>query len=568
MDDELHNCDGFEADGTTAAQKQGWAGDIVDYFDKSKVTTISHGHNGATMQMLMEGRTINGHTCSWNSIKTGIEANDYVVLALCGNDENRLTGASFDDVVKSNGQVTEIKTTKTSGYWLRKYYGADGVIDTVVEHNNKTYDDRQFSSEQLTGWYREVIDDCLAKDAKVLLLTRPPKTNDLVNGKFGRASAPNVDAVIDTIREEYGSNSNVEYIDMSQYYADSLNELIESGETGESMLATKIPEGQTSAGKYITGSIFVDYSHLTARGAALFANTLADKISNLPDSFGLAGYLKQKEKTNIVLLGDSLVDDVDHTSSGTVQKEGWEGDIGTYFNEDVAIIPHGHGGATIQMLTEGRKTSTHYCGWSSGDTVISSQVGDGDYVVISLGTNDQQRITGGKFDDNDGAITVSDPTKSLYARMDSNYQFTAEQFKKMYSDIIGYATAKGAKVLILSPPPVSDSVVNDKFDSTRCLAEIRTAITELKNSYSDNKNVAYIDMAEKYSIALNELVDSGVDVSSMVATEKNSEYKLISGSIFVDWCHFSAEGAALYAQVLSDEIAKLPDSFGLARYLK
>ncbi len=573
MDDQMGTCDGFAADGVTAVQKQGWAGDIGQYFNDD-ITLIHHGHSGNTMQMFIEGRkNLSGHTglCSWDNVKSGVGANDYVIISMYGNDENRLTGARFDDV---KSDQTYFTGTTDGSYWERRYLGADGIKGTS--------DDRQFSADQLKGWYKEIIDECLEKGTKVLLVSRPPKTSDFDSstGKFKRAASTNVEGVIDLVRATYSSNQNVEFIDMSQYYADALNALIAEGETGASMLATKIPEGQTNAGKYITGSIFVDYSHLTARGAALYAEILAEKIGEL-NNFGLASYLKT-DKAKVVLVGGSMVDGVQNAQTGTADKAGWGAYIADYLDTSkIEVANHGHNGTSIQMFVEGGRfigNPNHRCGWEY--IKEAEELGAGDYVIITSSTNDETRLDGYGFDDvvkSNGVVTEIKTTSTQNYWLRKYYgedgvidtveehnkgsiddrQFTKEQFVEMYDSFIADATGIGIKVILLSTPPKGEDVQGDKFTGMRITDSV-DAMEMVAAKYQSNANVEYIDMSQIFIDTLNAYVSNntaGDTAATMIAT-KNNDNTWTTGTFYVDSTHFTAKAADMFAKTLAAELEK------------
>ncbi len=257
--------------------KEGWEDYIGKYI--SDVSIMKHGHGSQNIQMLMEGRNTY-HYCSWATIKPQVSEGDYVILALGTNDTTYVRDGSrnFTDLVKSGNTVTEIVTEidLANSRWPRRYYGEDGVIDTVDEHNSgiENVDDKQFTGAQFEEWYGEIIDDVIAVGGRVILLTPPTQSAyDTSTGKFRENMyAANIVPHIKNVKETYKDNANVTLIDTRVLYTNVLNNRIDGGETAESMIAKQ------NGSVWTKGTVFVDSVHFTELGADLLAQTIAKAI--------------------------------------------------------------------------------------------------------------------------------------------------------------------------------------------------------------------------------------------------------------------------------------------------
>ena len=229
-----------------------------------------------------------------------------------------------------------------------------------------------------------------------------------------------------------------------------------------------------------------------------------------------------KNKTRVVLMGDSLMDSYINTSSGVDPKSGWEEYIGNYIdNDNITLIKHGHSGQTIQMFIDGRSTY-HYCDWTS----IKKQFGRGDYVIIALGTNDNSRLAG------------THPTE----------KYSVDQFKTWYKDIISDVKAKGANIILLTPPPANSSVSNGEFYAPTSLA--REALLAL----ATEAKVDVIDITQAYATAINEYAKANNLSTSDLQVKYENNKIVASGKIFVDSVHFTAVGAELLAKQLQSRL--------------
>lgn len=238
-----------------------------------------------------------------------------------------------------------------------------------------------------------------------------------------------------------------------------------------------------------------------------------------------------EKKTRLVLMGDSIVDNVYHDSMGIVPRYGWEGYIGKYLNDDITLIKHGHGSQTVKDFIVGRNTY-HYCDWKT----IKKQFGEGDYVILALGHNDEKAMTN---------------------QLSEGKNFTVDEFKAWYKQIISDVKAKGAKIILLTPTPANDSHKDGQYYAVEYTS--RMAILEL----ASEADVDVIDMTQKFADRLNKLMEDENLTTNDVST---SDPSARGGLVFVDRLHMGDYGADLLARTIAEEIAKL--GTGLEDYVK
>ena len=270
-------------------------------------------------------------------------------------------------------------------------------------------------------------------------------------------------------------------------------------------------------------------------GIPLEAGQMAEQLRALQ---GGEPEVEITRKTRLIMMGDSLMDSANNSAPGAVQgrKWGWEGYIGNYLNDDIAVVKHGHSGYTVKNFINGATGYSHYCSWET----IKGQFSEGDYVVIGLGTNDNTRINNyinGVTTDSQGNAVES---------------YSAEQFKTWYKQIIADVKAKGANIILLTPPPANANVSNGKFDAPT--SPSRTALLEL----ADEEGVEVIDITQLYVDALNALIDNKTYTAEEMCITKNGSGTITaSGTIFVDDVHFTEEGANLLAETVANAIKGL-----------
>ncbi len=305
----------------------------------------------------------------------------------------------------------------------------------------------------------------------------------------------------------------------------------------------------------------------------------------------------QAAGTHLYVIADSLGDDGVNNDGGwataemteEVYKRGWTGFVANYLDENVSVHSHAHSGNTIQMYIEGRKLGNNsafgahdengICSW----TFTKDQIKSGDYVVISLGTNDESRLGGTRFDDDNGTFT-GETNGQKWARVylgsdnaiggegtAADKQYDEDYFVDKYSEIIDYAIENGAKVIITTPPAVSTSLSSDKTSFVmpdRQFANSRAAIKAVADKYGITLNadgvglstkagyvgkVAFVDISNTFITALNAYSSvSGQAATEMVATSiPNTSNQWAVGTIYVDWCHFTEEGARLLGHTIA-----------------
>ncbi len=284
----------------------------------------------------------------------------------------------------------------------------------------------------------------------------------------------------------------------------------------------------------------------------------------------------QAEGTQLFCIGDSLGDDVwrnygrnpenpeSTDDADMIASRGWTGFVGSFLDENVEVVSHAHGGNTIQMFMEGRKVGVNTNKWPLHDdqgmctwAAMKPEIGEGDYVAILLGTNDNARLQGTRFDDNDGAFT-GETNGQYWARLHEDKQYDSTDFLNWYSEIIDHAIAQGAKVIIMNPPATYSSLSADKKSFVMTDNQFnysRPAIQAVVDKYAENENVAFVDISNVFTKALNDYsVLTGKTPVEMAATYSHGsaeKYKYTAGLMYTDWCHFTEEGARLLAHTIA-----------------
>lgn len=269
-------------------------------------------------------------------------------------------------------------------------------------------------------------------------------------------------------------------------------------------------------------------------GIPLEDGQMAEQLRALP---GGDEEVEITRKTRLVMMGDSIMDSVLNTSGSQWNKTGWEKHIGTYLNDDIAVVKHGHSGNTIQYFMEGR-TSYHTCSWET----IKNQFGEGDYIILSLGANDNSRLAG------------THQTES----------FTEDYFVESYKKIIADVEAKGAKVIICTPIPTNGNYNSStgRFVSDSIFPISRQALARVVAE----TGVECIDLATLYTDALNKLIDDGVYTGDEMRITKTNGTITAPGVIYVDDTHTSDLGSQLLAEIVAKAIKDTSET-GLEDYI-
>lgn len=199
-------------------------------------------------------------------------------------------------------------------------------------------------------------------------------------------------------------------------------------------------------------------------------------------------------------------------------------------------MKHGHGGWTMKDFMDG-KESYHKCSWES----IKTQFATGDYVIIALGTNDTSQIS----------AYNKNPEKG----------YSAEQFKNWYKEIAADVKAKGAHLIVLTPPAAAYTVKDGKFIGTDEWAATQ-ALFELRDEVD---GITVIDMGNTLADQLNEYIDNQTYTLEDMVVQQEDGKAVGPGAIFVDTVHFSEEGAMLMAKLIVEQIEA--SSTGLEEYI-
>ena len=257
-------------------------------------------------------------------------------------------------------------------------------------------------------------------------------------------------------------------------------------------------------------------------GVPLENGQMAEKLRALP---GGDDEVEITRKTRLVVIGDSIMDSVLNTSGSQWNKTGWEKHIGSYLNDDITVVRHGHSGYTIQHFMEGNN-SYHFCSWE----LIKDQFGEGDYVIVSLGANDNSRLAG----------------------THQTERFTEDYFVESYKKIFADVAAKGAKVMIATPIPTNGNYnsATGRFVSDSIFPISRQALARVVAE----TGVECIDLATLYTDALNKLIDDGVYTGDEMRITKSNGTITAPGVIYVDDTHTSDFGSQLLAETIAKAI--------------
>lgn len=180
----------------------------------------------------------------------------------------------------------------------------------------------------------------------------------------------------------------------------------------------------------------------------------------------LLGLLAMKDKpVKIFLAGDSTMADKPLSSC---PERGWGMVLPSYFNDDVIIENHARNGrSTRTFISEGR--------WD----FMLNRVGEGDYVVIQFGHNDQSKAKEDRYT-------------------------TPEDYKKNMERFVADVRAKKAIPIMCTP------VERRKFDSKGNFVDQHGNYPNLMRQVAKEQNVAMIDMQHS---SMDLIIEKGVEGS-------------------------------------------------------
>ena len=130
--------------------------------------------------------------------------------------------------------------------------------------------------------------------------------------------------------------------------------------------------------------------------------------------------------------------------------------------------------------------------------------------------------------------------------------FTVDDYKNWYRQIIRETRAKGATI-ILSTPKVAASTYNSatgKFDPEAQAPKARKAAIEVANEMG----VEYVDMTVAYADALNTMLENKEYTYEEMAIQKSGSTVTGPGLIYVDGTHLTEFGAQLFARLFAEQI--------------
>lgn len=220
--------------------------------------------------------------------------------------------------------------------------------------------------------------------------------------------------------------------------------------------------------------------------------------------FGLMS-MKQKQ-VRIFLAGDSTMADKDKKSA---PETGWGMVLPSYFNDNVLIENHARNGrSTRTFISEGR--------WD----FMMKRVGEGDFVVIQFGHNDQSK------------------------QKEDRYTPPAD-YKKNLERFVADVRAKGATPILCTP------VERRKFDKDSNFVDQHGIYPNLVRKVAKEMNVVLIDMQHT---SMDFLIDQGMEGSKQFfmhvkpgECEKYPEGK-------EDNTHFKPDGAMVMAKLFVEGV--------------
>lgn len=215
------------------------------------------------------------------------------------------------------------------------------------------------------------------------------------------------------------------------------------------------------------------------------------------------------DKINLHLLGDSIM----HTyvPKGNFGQEGWGAYIGDFLGDTVNVINHAIPGNSTGMTFFGGEPKRH--DMPSVWPLLKDNLYEGDYVMISFGWNE-------------GVENVN-----------NSYPCgTTDEFKANLSKMIEYASAAGAKVILVTP---TFSCTGTSFDNRN--TKWSDAMKELAKTKSD---VVCLDLNTALMTAFTKIGPAAV-------LDKFHPISMSTGTT-KDTTHYNEAGAYLIAEMVID----------------
>lgn len=284
---------------------------------------------------------------------------------------------------------------------------------------------------------------------------------------------------------------------------------------------------------------------------------------NLIKSHSIKNYSAEKpsdEKPTLFLIGDSIC--VEYKAENQYPQQGWGVKL-TELLDGVNVVNCSAGGystATFMVYDRYAKAYGNKYAWNSDKVItdangtvknatpILPQIKAGDFVIVSLGTNDGW---------------------SIDRTVDELGQTTAATYKKHLKQFIDDTRAKGAEIILVTP------TTNGKY---------KTGTTEYVENYSGRASLMMevakennaiclplgAKMAEKYNTMTEDEVKKNHMIFELVKDQIKVDFSKHNNSYVKqqkdDTTHLSDHGAAFVANLIA-EMLKETNS-GLTAYLK
>jgi len=232
-------------------------------------------------------------------------------------------------------------------------------------------------------------------------------------------------------------------------------------------------------------------------------------ITSLIGLLFVAFFLPEKKKIKVFMAGDSTMS-IKETKA--YPETGWGMPFTYFFDSTVTIINRAKNGRST-------KTFIHEGLWKS----IYEEAGEGDYVFIQFGHNDEVKEKVGSYT-------------------------TPDEYKANLVKFISETRSKKANPVLLTP------VTRRKFDSIGHIVETHELYSNLVRQIGKQQNVPLIDMDEKSKALLQQF---GAENSKwlFLQLQRGEHPNYPEGKN--DNTHFNELGARLMAEIVLKEIRDL-----------
>lgn len=246
-----------------------------------------------------------------------------------------------------------------------------------------------------------------------------------------------------------------------------------------------------------------------------------------PSSFEFSG--------NVYLIGDSTVCEYDEKTVTSLDRQGWGMRLGDYFNKEVAIH---------NLALSGRSSRSFVS--EKNYTKLLNELGEGDYLFIQFGHNDQK--TDGRETTPGLDLTTLDEEGKNAAG-----EYSYEWF--LINKYIEPALEKGAMPVLVTP-------ITRRSSSGKANYSAHVPYQEAMMKVAGEYNIPCIDLMTKTV----ELYTSIYKEGGAEATAALHALKVSGDTTGIDNTHLSVKGATLVSGLVVDGIKDL--DLVLADYIK